>query len=273
MPKIIMENCIVDNIPILSIYQSELKKCPLIFFLHGYGGDCEQALDFGYMLAKKGFYYVSIDCKDHGMRKVNTETNKFSKVFPPDTGLDSYVHMHEVIEQSAFDIQSLIEYFKSRDEIDKNKIGISGFSMGGYTTFYIAANNPDIKVAVPIAGKPSFIKAWKDSILSTGTYEQWREPIQHAEKEIAKRTDYIEMIDPYEKLSNFSPKPLLMINGDQDTDSLFTYSLKLYEKLLPLYAEQPENLRFSMPFVDHQFNYYMKIEACNWFVKHLGIHY
>lgn len=213
MPKIIIENCIVDNIPILSIYQSELKKCPLIFFLHGYEGDCEQALDFGYMLAKKGFYYVSIDCKDHGMRKVNTETNKFSNVFPPDTGLDSYVHMHEVIEQSAFDIQSLIEYFKSRDEIDKNKIGISGFSMGGYTTFYIAANNPDIKVAVPIAGKPSFTKAWKDSILSTGTYEQWREPIQNAEKEIAKRTDYIEMIDPYEKLSNFSPKPLLMING------------------------------------------------------------
>ncbi|MGE7674373.1 hypothetical protein ACQKMV_12430 [Lysinibacillus sp. NPDC094403] len=135
MTKIIIEERIVNNIPILSIYQSELKKCPLIFYLHGYGGDREQALDFGYMLAKKGFYYVSIDCKDHGMRKTNTETNKFSKVFPPDTGLDSYVHMHEVIEQSAFDIQSLIEYFKSRDEIDKNKIGISVFQWGDMQHF------------------------------------------------------------------------------------------------------------------------------------------
>ncbi|WP_107841750.1 hypothetical protein [Metasolibacillus meyeri] len=49
MTKIIMEDRIVNNIPILSVYQSELKKCPLIFYLHGYGGDREQALDFGYM--------------------------------------------------------------------------------------------------------------------------------------------------------------------------------------------------------------------------------
>jgi uncharacterized protein len=53
MTKIIMEDSTVNNIPILSIYQSEIKKYPLIFFLHGYGGDREQALDFGYMLAKK----------------------------------------------------------------------------------------------------------------------------------------------------------------------------------------------------------------------------
>jgi uncharacterized protein len=223
-------------------------------------------------LPKKGFYYVSIDCKDHGKRKTINENNKFSNVFPLDTGLDTYVHMHEVIEQSLFDIESLIEYFKSSDEIDSNNIGLSGLSMGGYATFYIAANNPNIKAAVPIAGKPAFTKAWKDSILSTSTYEQWRKPIRNAEKEIAKRTAYIQMIDPYEMLSSFSPKPLLIINGDQDTDSLFIYSLELYEKLLPLYSEQPENLRLSMPFVNHQFNYDMKLEACNWFEKHLGIH-
>ncbi|MGF9976853.1 hypothetical protein ABE042_10175 [Viridibacillus arvi] len=57
-----------------------------------------------------------------------------------------------------------------------------------------------------------------------GSKKQWREPIQNAENEIAKRTEYFQMIDPYEKLSDFSPKPLLIINGDQETDSLFTYS-------------------------------------------------
>ena len=45
-----------------------------------------------------------------------------------------------------------------------------------------------------------------------------------------------------------------------------------YEKLLPLYTEHQENLRLRMPFVDHQFNYYMKVEACNWFQKQFGIH-
>lgn len=270
MTKIIIEDRIVNEIPVLSIYSNTIVKAPLVFYIHGYGADREQALDFGYMLAKKGFYYVSIDCKGHGERKVNNESNKFTTVFPEDTGLDTYVHMHEVIEQSAIDIQHLLEYFKGKVEIDSDNIGISGFSMGGYASFYIAANNPDIKVAVSIAGKPSFAKAWQDSITSTATYEQWSKQLQNAVGEIEERTEYFSKIDPFEKLSDFAPKPLLIINGDQDTDSLYIYSLELYKKLSPLYANNPEKLRLSMPFVNHQFSYSMKSEACNWFEKHLG---
>ena len=78
------------------------------------------------------------------------------------------------------------------------------------------------------------------------------------------------MIDPFEKLSIFFPKPLLIINGDQDVNSPYFYSLELYKKLLPLYSEQPDKLKLSMPFINHQFNYNMKLEACDWFEKHLG---
>ncbi|MER2037304.1 MAG: hypothetical protein ABS944_04095 [Solibacillus sp.] len=70
-------------------------------------------------------------------------------------------------------------------------------------------------------------------------------------------------------MSGFSPKPLLMINGDQDNDSHYFYSLELYKKLLPLYAEKPNYLKLSMPFINHQFNYDMKQEACEWLEKHL----
>ena len=270
MTKIIIEDSTIKDIPIISIYQEKIIRSPLVFFIHGYGADREQAMDFGYMLAKKGFYYVSMDCKGHGERKEKNESDKFSDVFPPDTGLDTYVHMHEVIEQSAVDIQSLIEHFKSKDEVDANKIGISGFSMGGYASFYISANNPNINVAVPIGGKPYFSKAWEDTITSTATYEQWKTQIHDAGKEIEKRTEYFRMIDPVKKLSSFFPRPLLIINGDQDTDSPYIYSLELYKKLLPLYSEHPDRLQLSMPFVNHQFNYSMKLEACNWFEKYLG---
>ena len=269
MTKMCLETNMVNEIPILSIYQENKFNCPLVFFIHGYGADREQAIDFGYMLAKKGFYYVSMDCKGHGERKWKNESNRFTPVFPQDTGLDTYVHMHEVIEQSAIDIQYLIDYFKGLEKIDTTKIGLSGFSMGGYATFYIGANNPDIKVAIPIAGKPSFTKAWIDSITSTATYEQWRTQILDVQKEVEKRTEYFQLLDPLEKMSGFFPKPLLIINGDQDTDSPYFYSLELYKDLFPLYAEQPDNFKLSMPFVNHQFNYNMKQEACDWFEKHL----
>ncbi|WP_077596131.1 alpha/beta hydrolase family protein [Oceanobacillus kimchii] len=269
MTKIIMETSVANEVPILSVFQEKSYNCPLVFFVHGYGADREQAIDFGYMLAKKGFYYVSIDCKGHGERKRENEYNKFSDVFPPDTGLDTYVHMHEVIEQSAIDIQNLIEYFKGKDRIDTSKIGISGFSMGGYASFYVSANNPDIKVAIPIAGKPSFTKAWLDTITSTATYEQWSTQIQDEVKEVEKRTEYLQMIDPFDKLSGFFPKPLLIINGDQDIDSPYFYSLELYKKLLPKYSGHLDKLKLSMPFVNHQFTYSIKLEACGWFEKHL----
>ncbi|QTD42055.1 S9 family peptidase [Sporosarcina sp. Te-1] len=270
MRRIVIDNQTINHIPILSIYQEGLTKYPLIFFLHGYGANREQALDFGYMLAQKGFYYVSIDCKDHGARISHNNTTKFTHVFPPDSGLDTYVHMHEVIEQTYLDIQVLIAYYKIQSEIDSTRIGISGFSMGGYAAFYIAANNPNIKTLVSIAGKPAFTKAWEDSILSIGTYEQWKDQIQEAAKEIDERTEYMRRLDPFEKLSRFAPKPLLMINGDLDTDSLFTYSLELYKSLLPLYRDHPDNLRIDMPFVNHQFSYEMKRNVCNWLVEHLS---
>ncbi|MBB4825999.1 dienelactone hydrolase [Sporosarcina luteola] len=270
MTRIIIENHTVNYIPILSISQEGLTKYPLIFFLHGYGANREQALDFGYMLAQKGFYYVSIDCKDHGDRLSDMATNKFTNVFPPDTGLDTYVHMHEVIEQTSLDIQFLTDYYKRRDEFDSSKIGISGFSMGGYAAYSIAANNPDITALVSIAGKPAFTKAWEDSILSTGTYEKWKDQMREAANEVDTRTAYMRSLDPFERMSRFAPKPLLMMNGDQDTDSLFTYSLELYKSLLPLYRDDPDNLRIDMPFVNHQFTYDMKRKACNWFEKHLS---
>lgn len=82
MSKIIIENNTVYDIPIINIYQENAFNAPLVFFIHGYGGYREQALDYGYMLAQKGFYYVSMDCKGHGERKVINKDNRFSNAFP-----------------------------------------------------------------------------------------------------------------------------------------------------------------------------------------------
>ena len=53
MTKIIIEDSTIKDIPIISIYQEKIIRPPLVFFIHGYGADREQAMDFGYMLAKE----------------------------------------------------------------------------------------------------------------------------------------------------------------------------------------------------------------------------
>jgi dienelactone hydrolase len=115
--------------------------------------------------------------------------------------------MHEVIEQTGRDVEMLIKYFKGLKETDTHRIGLTGFSIGGFATFYIAANNPAVKVAVPIGGRPSFKKAWEDVILSTSTYDQWSEDIERLAGETEKRTAFVEEIDPFDKMTNFCPKP------------------------------------------------------------------
>ncbi len=270
--KIIIEENIIANIPVLSISPKKEQLMPVVIFIHGYGGDREQALDFGYMFAKLGFFFISFDCLDHGIRSrkhAEQETRRFKALYPQDTGIDTYIHMHEVIERTKEDINTLINYFIDNKQIDKGRIGLTGFSMGGFATFYNAANSNKIKVAVPIAGKPAFKKAWEDLILSTSTYAQWSEQIKHLQNETVERTSYLEEIDPFENMIRFAPKPLLIINGDMDTDQPYLYSLELYKRLIPYYEKDPEKLKLSIPFVDHRLTYDIKKQVCDWFERYL----
>jgi dienelactone hydrolase len=273
--RIIIKEGITNGIPTLSIFPNGAEKLPLIFYLHGYGGDKEQALDYRYLLAKAGFYVISFDCHEHGLRHSHLTSNleqqnrRFNSVYPKDTGIDMYIHMHEVIEQTGRDVELLTDYFSNKKEVDVNRIGVTGFSMGGFAAFYIAANNPSIKVVVPIGGRPSYKKAWDEIILSTSTYDQWSTEIDGLAEETEERTAFMEKIDPFENMVNFYPKPLLIINGDRDTDQPFLYSLELYRLLKPYYEASPNRLKLSMPFADHKLTVEIEEQACNWFKTYL----
>jgi dienelactone hydrolase len=158
MTRIIIEESNVEEIPVRRIFPEEAEQLPIVVYIHGHGGDKEQALDYGYTIAKQGFYFVSFDCDEHGSRKANHantsghRNRRFHNVYPPDTGIDTYIHMHEVIEQTGRDVEMPIEHFKGLKQVDTDRIGLTGFSMGAFASFYIAANNSAIKVAVPIGG-------------------------------------------------------------------------------------------------------------------------
>ena len=267
--RIVTEESYISNIPVLSIFPEKGKSRPLVIYLHGYGASKEQGINFGYKMAKSGFFFISFDCLEHGERNDQFNKAKFDSVYPPDTGIDTYIHMHEVIVQTQKDIDNIIDKLQENQKIDTNRIGLTGFSMGGYATFYNAAYNNHIKVAVPIAGKGVFKKAWEDIILSTSTYEQWSAQINNLKSETEKRTRFMKKNDPYNKIFTFTPNPLLIINGDQDTDQPYLYSLKLYKELLPYYSKDPDKLKLSMPFVDHRITNNIINEVSEWFKKYL----
>lgn len=266
--KIIIENNDVTDIPVLNIYPENKISMPVVIFLHGYGASKEQGVDFGYRLAKSGFFFICFDSIEHGDRQDKSSQEKyknFKNIYPGSTGLDTYIHMHEIIVSTQKDINIIIDKLQNNQRVDINRVGLTGFSMGGFATFYNAAESDFIKAAVPIAGKPAFKKAWDNIILATASYDQWSDQIKSLSDETEKRTKFMEKIDPIRKIFNFAPKPMLIINGDQDTDQPYLYSLELYKELLPYYGSEPKKLKLSMPFVGHFLTEEIKEKACSWF--------
>jgi pimeloyl-ACP methyl ester carboxylesterase len=264
----------INGVPITTLAKEEALACPTVFHIHGFTGDKRDGLPLGYRLAEAGFFFVSIDAHMHGERHDERLANAWEPhedhLYPTATGLDAYYLMHEIIEKTAQDIEGLIEHMAGDERADVSRLGISGVSMGGYTTFYLAANNPAVKAAVALVGVPAFSARWQDALLEASSYTQWAEAMHNARAKTAAQSAFIERLDPFEKLSGFCPKPLLMICGDKDIDAPKKYAVDLYRQLKPLYAERPDQLRLSIhDDADHKVTSTMLEEACDWFSENL----
>jgi dienelactone hydrolase len=177
--------------------------------------------------------------------------------------------MLKMVRQTDLDIQSLIEYFSTDSRIDPVRVGMVGYSMGGWATFYSAAYNPAIKAAVSIAGTPCSGERWADVLLECSTYPEWDLELEKVEQETLKRTAFIQEIDPYPIIVEKFPVPLLMICGDVDTIAPKKYNLDLYQQILEKHHPDPERLKLSVyDGIGHQLDLNMAEETAAW-LKHI----
>ncbi|BBH23202.1 hypothetical protein Back11_45470 [Paenibacillus baekrokdamisoli] len=272
MNRIITEQFVVQGIPILSIYEESASRLPLVIYIHGYGGSKKDGLEFGHKIVERGMYFVAFDAAGHGERKQDERDSliKESSVYPPDTGLDTWLHMLEVIAKTTEDIDALLLHFMNDPKVNTERLGVTGLSMGGYAVYFIAANDPRVQVAVPIIGLASFLERWEDVLLESSTYERWAEALKESEEHTKLRTAFVQSIDPYDKLASFYPKPLLISIGDIDVEQPKKYTINLYKTLKPAYRDCPDRLKLSVhDGVGHFVTSAMMEEACEWFEKHL----
>ena len=272
--RIIVETEWVENIPVMTMALADAGRCPVVLFAHGFTGAKEDGLALGYRLAARGFLFLSLDARSHGERLDKRVTSvgerREGDVYPHRSGLDTYLLMHELIVETAKDIDRLIEHLGADRRADTGRIGLTGFSMGGFLTFYVAAHNPVIQAAVPMAGLPAFTARWEDVVLESSSYEGWAEQMAAAQEETARWTGFMRKIDPFDRMRSFYPRPLMMIIGDRDLDSPKKYLVDLYRALKPLYAAFPERLRLNIhDDAGHELTPAMMEDVCDWFTEHL----
>lgn len=150
-----------------------------------------------------------------------------------------------------------IDYLQSRPEVDGDKIGITGRSGGGAYSWWVAALDERIKVAVPVAGITSMqnhivdgcIEGHCDCMYMVNTYA-WDFPILAA------------MV---------APRPLLISNTDKDRIFPLDGVVDVYQKALRIYEfhDAVGNIGLNIAEGPHKDTQELRINAFHWFNRFL----
>ncbi len=115
-------------------------------------------------------------------------------------------------EGSYKDIGSLLEWIKTRPELDADRIMITGGSYGGFMTLAVATNYNDlIRCSVDVVG-PSNLVTFLEH---TSPYRVDLRRVEYGDERDPKMREFLERIAPANKAKNIT-KPLFVIQGKND---------------------------------------------------------
>lgn len=243
-------NEVIEGIPVLVCSDESNNPKPLIIFSHGFLCKKEDWKEYMKEAAEMGYYSVALDNRLHGERK------GFDSV-TSEEGIDFY-EICRTIKDNADDITVLIDYFYTKTEIDKDRIGMVGVSMGGFTTYRAVVIDKRIKVAIPIISSP----VWEDI---PGDYYADNNPEIYN-----KLFSFGKQYAPSSFVGKFHPTALLMQVGSEDKH-FNVEKLKLFEQNVKGYYKDDLS-KFELIVFDgigHEFTEEMWNNAKAWLSKYL----
>jgi len=115
-----------DNTQLKGLYLPSRNGAAVIV-QHGYGNHAGSVLHIANMLYQQGYGVLTMDLRTHGRSEGELVT----------FGRDE-----------AKDMQYAFDYLVAREDVNPEKIGIYGWSLGGATVLIHGANNPGVKAVV-----------------------------------------------------------------------------------------------------------------------------
>jgi dienelactone hydrolase len=216
-----------ERVPGILLRQAAPGRRPVAIALHGTGGNKEGFAKLLQELAGKGFTAVAIDGRFHGERSA---AGKGSEAYN-DAILATYRtgKGHPFLYDTVWDLQRLIDYLETRDDVDPKRIGAMGISKGGMELYLAAAVDPRIAVAAPCIGVQSFRWALDNNSWQSraGTFQK---AIDAAAKDEGVAVDAAFVRKFYDKVAPgiygefdgpamlplIAPRPLLSVHGEID---------------------------------------------------------
>lgn len=207
-------------------------RLPTIIVLHGTGGSRDSVKDWLTAFADRGFLAVAIDARYHGDRAGGQR----GKAAYEAAALRAWRakpgerQEHPWFYDTCWDLWRVIDYLRTRPDVDPDRIGMIGISMGGIQTWLAAAVDERVKVAIPAIAVQSF--RWS---LEHDLWQGRARTIQNVHDTVAKDLGesvvnakvcrelwakivpgITEQFDCPSMLRLFAGRPLLILSGDRD---------------------------------------------------------
>jgi dienelactone hydrolase len=227
-------------------------------------------------LARHGFAVLVIDVSLWGSRRVslksvNPELTRFleDEEIGPERYISEFNRYWDSTEASItistmlnagacwpgvhlYEDQRSLDYLLSRSEVDPERIGCGGLSMGGQRTLYLAGMDPRIKFAVCVGFMSTIREMLRNRIRGHGI--GFYVP------------GLVRLLDLPDVISLHAPAPLLVQYNNQD--GLFTLEgqQKADRKIAGVYAKMGKSENYLGRFYDgkHKFDLGMQEEAFRW---------
>lgn len=256
---------------ILLIPKSRSGPVPAVIGLHGHGSSmasiCTEERNGQFLggLARRGYVVAAIDAAFNGERVGTGPAGpNFDKgAYPQELSLFKlYLWQGRCLWGMMLrEEQCLIDYLQSRPEVDAQRIGCTGMSMGCTRSWWLAAIDDRIQAMAGVACFTRYTELIAHGNLrSHGIYYFVPGVYRHFDTEAI--------------MALIAPRPHLELSGDQDGGAPTEGVLVLEKKLDAIYRlyGKPENFR-SVIYKDtaHEYLPEMRDEVTAWFEKHLPV--
>jgi len=150
-----------------------------------------------------------------------------------------------------------VDYLLTRPEVDPNRIGCMGLSIGGFRSAHLSALDPRIKVAV-VAG---WMTTYKMQLFNKLRWHTWMVYVPRQ----------MTFLDVPDVVSLSAPNPLMVINCEQDQLYPLEAMQAADKKLAAIYKKMQAEDRYQCNYYDvpHSLNVEMQDDAIAWLEKWL----
>lgn len=204
-PSPVVTDCPENNTVHAEYYRPREKgPFPCVIVLDITGGDQSVSRSISTVLAQKGVGALFVQMAYYGPRRPPGSSLRLLSV--------NYTHTMEAVRQTVLDIRRASAWMAARPEIDAERLGILGTSLGSFIGTLSAEMEPRLKRVVVLLGGGGLVDAYYDDPRAESLRKLW-EKLGGSKESLVRA---IAPADPITCAANLKDRRVLIIAGKRD---------------------------------------------------------